>query len=350
MPTASIPKDEYTLEKEAGHNQLTLYWTYPGSYENCDIWMWWDGKEGSGHLFHECEYGAKVVVNVPEGITEVGFIVRRDCSEPGGNAWGSATKDFNEDRFAVIEGEETFIYLKSGVGSQYTSNDGGKTLDMIKKFTLAGIIDFDQIQYNLTPATRLNSLDQVKVYQGGNEIKIKAISTLNRDATNGYVTLTENLDISKPYEIEIEGYGKKVVVPTAVSRGGVITGVSIILIPKSAAIPMYLSISDQCSSLYTGTRWASAMQSVWNHWVNISFCSGHTSSLTSSVKVQERSASRSPSSETKRKEMGYSPTCASLGTFTLTHMETVSIAQRSLQPSFSRGESISGMTPGSFVI
>lgn len=31
-PTASIPKDEYTLEKEAGHNQLTLYWTYPGSY------------------------------------------------------------------------------------------------------------------------------------------------------------------------------------------------------------------------------------------------------------------------------------------------------------------------------
>ena len=61
-PTASIPKDEYTLEKEAGHNQLTLYWTYPGSYENCDIWMWWDGKEGSGHLFHECEYGAKVVV------------------------------------------------------------------------------------------------------------------------------------------------------------------------------------------------------------------------------------------------------------------------------------------------
>ena len=162
-PTASIPKDEYTLEKEAGHNQLTLYWTYPGSYENCDIWMWWDGKEGSGHLFHECEYGAKVVVNVPEGITEVGFIVRRDCSEPGGNAWGSATKDFNEDRFAVIEGEETFIYLKSGVGSQYTSNDGGKTLEMIKKFTLAGIIDFDQIQYNVTPATRLTSLDQVMV-------------------------------------------------------------------------------------------------------------------------------------------------------------------------------------------
>ena len=165
LPTSTAPAEEYTLEKEPGHKQLTLYWNYSGSYDKCDIWIWWDGKEGSGYPFYKCEYGAKVIVNVPDSIEQVGFIVRRDCSEPGGNSWGSATKDFGEDRFAVLEGEETFIYLKSGVGSQYISNDGGKTLDIIKKFTLAAITEFNKIQYNITPAKKLTSFEQVKVYQ-----------------------------------------------------------------------------------------------------------------------------------------------------------------------------------------
>ena len=87
--------EEYTEPIPEGHNQLTLYWTYPGTYENCDIWIWFPGKDGKGYTFHECEYGGKVIVNVPEDVEEVGFIVRRDCSEPGGSSWGSATKDFD---------------------------------------------------------------------------------------------------------------------------------------------------------------------------------------------------------------------------------------------------------------
>ena len=119
------PDDEYSLPCEEGYKQLTIYWTYPNlDIATSDIWMWWDGKDGSGYLFHECEYGAKVVVNVPENITEVGFIVRRDCSDPGGSSWGSATKDFSDDRFAILDGKETFIWLKPGDGAQYTSNDG----------------------------------------------------------------------------------------------------------------------------------------------------------------------------------------------------------------------------------
>lgn len=99
-----MPEDEYTIPKEDGHNQITFYWSYPGTIENADVWVWWDGKGGSGYLLHECDYGAKAVINVPEGITRVGFIVRTDCSDPGGSAWGTATKDYSEDRFAIIEG------------------------------------------------------------------------------------------------------------------------------------------------------------------------------------------------------------------------------------------------------
>ncbi|MBR3999142.1 MAG: hypothetical protein IKI93_12465, partial [Clostridia bacterium] len=92
--TPPAPQEEYTEPLQDGYNQVTFYWSYPGTYENCDMWIWWGDVAGKGYLFHECDYGAKVVVNVPEGIEEIGFIVRRDCSEPGGSSWGSATKDY----------------------------------------------------------------------------------------------------------------------------------------------------------------------------------------------------------------------------------------------------------------
>jgi len=139
-------------------------------------------KAGQGYLFSECDYGAKVVVNIPEGIEEVGFIVRRDCSEPGGSSWGSATKDYEQDRFAILEGRETVIYLKSGDASQYISEDGGKTLKMIKKFSLAGIADRNKIQYRITPKTTISDISQIKVYDGERELEIANISTLGREA------------------------------------------------------------------------------------------------------------------------------------------------------------------------
>ncbi len=211
-----MPEDEYTLEKEPGHNQITFYWSYPGVIENADVWAWWDGKEGSGYLLHPCDYGAKAVINVPEGIEQIGFIVRTGCSDPGGSAWGNANKDFGEDRFAVIEGADTIIYLKSGDGAQYTSNDGGKTLEMIKKFTLAGITDFHNIQYSVTPAVNITEYTQVNVYQGDQKLTVLDITNMGKESTTAFIKVEETLDISKPYEVEIDGYGRKPVVPTKI--------------------------------------------------------------------------------------------------------------------------------------
>lgn len=212
----NIPKDEYTLELVDGYNQITFYWSHSGSYENCDIWIWWGDKAGQGYTFHECQYGAKVVVNVPEDVTEVGFIVRKDCSEPGGSSWGSATKDYDQDRFAVIEGRETFIYLRAGDADQYTSKDGGKTLEMIKKFSMAGMTAQNQIQFRVTPKVLINDISQVRVYKGDEQIKITDISTLGRQAATGYITVDGALDLAGNYRIEIDGYGSKTVVPTAI--------------------------------------------------------------------------------------------------------------------------------------
>ena len=212
-PTEPPVVEEYTEPIPDGHNQVVFYWNYPGSYETCDMWIWLPEKDGKGYTFHECEYGGKVIVNVPEGVEQVGFIVRRDCSEPGGTSWGSATKDFDQDRFAKVEGKQTVIYLKTGDPGQYFSNDGGKTLDMAKKFTMVSMADRNKLSYKLTPKTTISDAAQVKVLEDGKEVAVAAISTLGKEAASGYIELAQDLDLSKSYTVSIEGYGEKTAIP-----------------------------------------------------------------------------------------------------------------------------------------
>lgn len=213
-PDVDDSDDNYSLPLEDGKNQVIFYWT-KGSFDisTSDIWIWWDGKDGSGVLMHKCSYGAKVVVNVPDTIESVGFIVRTGCSDPGGNSWGSATKDYEQDRFAEITGRVTEIYLKSGDSNQYTSTDGGVTLEQIKNFTIANMVTFNKIKYNVTPAVTITSLDQVKLYQDDEEIEIESISSLKKNLTAGTITIQGELDITKAYRLSIEGYGERTVVP-----------------------------------------------------------------------------------------------------------------------------------------
>lgn len=305
-PEYVMPDDEYRLPKEEGHNQITFYWTYPGVIENADIWVWWDGKEGSGYLFHECNYGVKAVINVPEEIDQVGFIVRRDCSEPGGSAWGTATKDFGEDRFAVIEGTDTFIYLKSGDGAQYSSKDGGQTLEMIKKFTLAGMTDFHKIQYNITPKTTISNYSQVKVYDGDKELTILSVSSMGKEATSGIIEVDETLDLSKTYIVEIENYGQKPVVPTSIfdstyfienytydgnDLGAIIDGNSTtfkVWAPTASRVVLNLFENGNGGSAYKTIDMTRGEKGVWSH--KETGC-GHgvyyTYSVTTSVGTQE---------------------------------------------------------------
>lgn len=218
LPSAlaqEAPEEEFVLEKLPGHRQLTLYWQHPDAkYDTCDVWIWFPGKDGSGQLLHPCAYGVKCVINVPEDVAEVGFIVRRDCSNPGGSSWGSATKDVEEDRYAVMTGDDTVIYLKPEDSMQYTSPDGGQTLNPIRIFQLAGIISPTEIRYFISPAARLTSLDQVHVRQAGREVPIEKLSSLNNNVVLGVIKVQEELDVSLPYTVEIEEYGEIAAVPT----------------------------------------------------------------------------------------------------------------------------------------
>ena len=301
-----IPEGEYTIPKEEGYNQITFYWSYPGVIENCDIWAWWDGKEGSGYIMHPCDYGAKVVLNVPVGIEQIGFIVRTGCSEPGGSSWGEATKDgTGEDRFAVIEGEETFIYLKSGDAAQYTSQDGGKTLTMIKKFTLAGMTDFHKIQYNLTPKTAITSYKQVKVYEGDKELTILDVSNMGQEVTSGIIEVEETLDIGKNYRVVIEGYGEKAVVPTSIfdseyfienytydgdDLGAIINGDKTtfkVWAPTASKVVLNLFTSGHEGSAYKSVDMVKGDRGVWSYTESCGHGTYYTYTVTTSVGTQE---------------------------------------------------------------
>ena len=301
----SAPAEEYTEEIPEGHNQITFYWTWDGSYENCDIWIWWGDKAGKGYLFHECEYGGKVIVNVPEGVTEIGFIVRRDCSDPGGSSWGSATKDYEQDRFATIEGRETFVYLQPGDPSQYKSNDGGKTLYMTKKFTMAGMMDINKIQYRVTPKMTITSLDQVKVYDGEREVAIASISTLNKEATFGDIVLAEELDLGKVYRVVIEGYGEKNVIPTGIfdseyfaenyhydgdDLGAVINGSTTtfkVWAPTASGVVLNLFEKGDGVDAYKSVAMTKGDKGVWEHTEECGHGTYYTYTVTTAVGTQE---------------------------------------------------------------
>ena len=210
--------------REEGCNLLTFFWsnkTWTKDEETlakCDIWCWWDGADGKGYLLKKCPYGAMLTLNIPKEVKEVGFIVRKDCTDPGGTSWGYAVKDCGEDDlFATIEGPDTFIYLKSGKSDQYHSIDGGKHLTVIEKFNLAGMIEKNQIEYIITPATKFTDMSQIKVYEGDREIKINSVSSLNKNSTTGVITVNEELDITKTYTVKLDGFEDTCnVVPTGI--------------------------------------------------------------------------------------------------------------------------------------
>ncbi len=297
--------DEYKLPLEDGYNQLTFYWSHSGTYENCDIWIWWGDKAGQGYTFHECSYGAKVVINVPEEVSEVGFIVRKDCSDPGGSSWGSATKDYESDRFAIIEGKETFIYLKSGDPEQYKSQDGGKTLEMIKKFSIAGMVDFRRLQYRVTPKALISDISQVKVYEGDREIKVTDVSTLGVKATTGYIDVAEDLRLDGNYRIVIEGYGEKTVIPTAIfdseafaekyhydgdDLGATINGENTtfkVWAPTASKVVLNLFSKGNEVDAYKTVEMTKGDKGVWSHTEKCGHGTYYTYTVTTSVGTQE---------------------------------------------------------------
>ena len=200
--------DEYTLELEEGCRQLTIYYKRAAGYENCDIWLWYGETAGRGYVFHECGYGAKVVVNVPETITEVGYIIRTGCSDPGGTSWGTSTKDGTDsDRSVMLDGTYTVIYTKSGDANNYKSNDGGKTLELMKYIKYADLQSLTKIKLYFSDSLYRVKKEEVKVTDSsGTQIEVESVS-------NNVLNFAEPLDVTQSYTLTVEDFDPVTAVP-----------------------------------------------------------------------------------------------------------------------------------------
>ena len=210
----TTPAEDYPDIPE-GQNQLVIYWNYSGDLSTAAFWIWPEGGNGQGYPVEADEYGCKVVVNLPESVTRVGFIACTGCTSTSGSTWIGGTKDVDMDRFIDMTDRRVVAYLKRGDENIYFSNDGG-SLETVKTLKSAGMTGFDTIEYVVSPAATLTALSQVKVLQGDREISVTGMNKLDKSSASGTITLGEKLDLTKEYEIEIEGYGRRKVIPTKI--------------------------------------------------------------------------------------------------------------------------------------
>ena len=303
------------VQREEGCNLITFFWNNklwtndPNKLAKCDIWCWWDGADGKGYMMTPCEYGAMLTLNIPKEVTEVGFIVRTNCTDPGGTSWGNASKDCgDDDLFATIEGDDTFIYLRGGRSdaNQYHSVDGGKTLQVIQKFNLAGMVDTNKIEYIITPETKFTDISQFKVYDGDREIKVSAVSNLNKKRSSGVITVAEELDITKTYTVVLDGFkDSKPVVPTDIfdtkafaekyhydgdDLGAVINGDKTtfkVWAPTAAKVVLNLFKSGHEGEAYKQIDMVRGEKGIWSYTEACGHGTYYTYSVTTSLGTQE---------------------------------------------------------------
>ena len=203
---------DYNVEKEEGCNLLTIYYKSDSGYDDKDVWLWYGSVNGTGYKFHSCEYGGKAMFNIPEEIEEVGFIIRKNCV-PGSSSWGNAQKDGTDaDRKINMKGKgDVEIYTKSGDGKNYSSTDGGVTLEEMKFLALADMTDLTHIKITASNNENITK-DRVKVTTASEtgaaaEVGVASVS-------NNIVTMASPLELSKAYTLEVEGFDDPVgVVP-----------------------------------------------------------------------------------------------------------------------------------------
>ncbi len=194
---------DYTLEKEEGCNLLTIYYKNESGYADKDVWLWYGSVAGRGYEFHTCEYGAVAMFNIPEDIEEVGYLIRLNCV-PGSTSWGSALKDGQKglDRKIKMRGD-TVIYTRAGDDNNYSSTDGGVTLDEMKYLALVDMQTLTSIKLTASSGESI-SKDRIKLTTVTDSGAVQEVS-ISR-VTNNIIYVLDAMDLSRPYTVEVEGF------------------------------------------------------------------------------------------------------------------------------------------------
>ena len=176
------------------------YNRYNNDYDNWDLYTWGPGVNG-GNTFKDDEYGkvATVTYSNVQSTDDIGFIVRQ-----GGDSW--TAKDVDSDRFInkiFIDADGNVdVYLIQGDSNVYYSS-------ITSNITSAKIDSINKLSFSVNTSVDANTInDKLSLKNTDGKVEIKSIE-VNSDNRGGIITTTNNLDLTKNYILNIEGFPQK---------------------------------------------------------------------------------------------------------------------------------------------
>ncbi|MGN1456914.1 MAG: type I pullulanase [Acutalibacteraceae bacterium] len=180
----------------AGITAKFHYLREDGNYDKWSLWTWTDSDGWSTDFVDEGDAnGAVATVEVPDGATSLGFIVRKgnwEAKDPDG--------DRSVDIGAVVSGTID-VYCKSGSADFDVVN--GSDVVLGTKLTKATLNTRTEIAYTLTQADEEVTAEEFVVADAlGNPLTITGITP---DGAKGTITVAEEMDYLKNYTITFRG-------------------------------------------------------------------------------------------------------------------------------------------------
>lgn len=176
--------------------EVTVHYQRSDSnYDNWNIWVWADGKDGGQQDFTSSDsFGAVSKFNMDvAGIDKIGFIIRK-------GEWES--KDTDGDRFietAKAQDGKVDIYVLQGQ-SEFGYTEAELISPRIKK---AKMVSTSQIDFTLSQEANLNASDVTVKDSEGNTYAVASVTT---DGKNGSLITSDELPYGKSYKLYIDGF------------------------------------------------------------------------------------------------------------------------------------------------
>lgn len=182
-----------------------------GNYGEWDVWAWADGLTGdANHAFSDTidENGAVCNITLTQSAPQLGFIIRKPAD------W---TKDPDGDRYvdlsSVVSGTVD-VYCVSGKKLKDFKVDYSNAVQVLKLKT-AGATSKTNVQFTLTftpeDGDAIIADDFTIVSADGKNVAITSCDMTT--ATEGSLTLGEEVDYSKEYTVSFRGYEMKLTLP-----------------------------------------------------------------------------------------------------------------------------------------
>lgn len=198
--------EEIPLNKKHEKVQLNLhYYRFDENYDNWDIWAWPKYGDGKSYEFSkEDEFGkiAKIDYKLgdygyKENTDSIGFLVKK-------SNWSD--RDINYDRFVNLaytnENGIIDVYIVQGDENIYFN----KGDEMKKPSIISAKIDsLSEVSFKIN--SKLYQESKIVLKQGEKIITSKAL--INEDLLSGKIITNEDLDITKEYVLEIDGYTQR---------------------------------------------------------------------------------------------------------------------------------------------